>query len=98
MLVLYVDYNSRERLPDGGQAVSINVGRMNPPALEKKLAIGSRVILYDEGTRCQGILRHGKWLVGWVADIIPGTLQDLRAGEFERLRIATKRAAIRVAR
>ena len=97
MLALYVDYNSRERLPDGGQAVSINIGRMNPPTLEKKLEPGSRVILYDEEVRCEGVLRQGKWVEGWVADIIPGTVKDLPSGEFERLRTATKRAALRVA-
>ena len=98
MLALYVDYNARERLPDGGQAVSINIGRMNPRALEKKLEIGSRVILYDEETRCEGVLRHGKWIEGWVADIIPETVRDLPAGEFEHLRTATKRASLGVAK
>jgi len=98
MLPLYVDYNARERLPDGGQAVAINLGRMNPDALEKKLERGSRVILYDEETRCEGVLRHGKWIEGWVAEIIPETVRDLPAGEFERLRTETKRAALRVAK
>jgi hypothetical protein len=86
MLALYVDYNARERLPDGGQAVSINFGKMNPEALATKLASGSRVILYDEETRCEGVLRHGEWIKGWVADVIPGTVRDLPTGEFERLR------------
>jgi hypothetical protein len=98
MLALYVDYNSRERLPDGGQAVWINIDGANPRALEKELEVGSRVILYDEETRCEGVLRHGKWIEGWVADIIPGTVKDLLTGEFERLRTATRRAALRVAR
>ncbi|MEA1677471.1 hypothetical protein [Nitrospirillum sp. BR 11163] len=98
MLALYVDYNARERLPDGGQAVAINLGRMNPDALEKKLERGSRVILYDEETRCEGVLRHGAWIEGWVAEIIPETVKDLPAGEFERLRTETKRAALGVAK
>src|ERR1700722_16531689 len=98
MLALYVDYNARERLPHGGQAVSINIGRMTPRALEKKLEPGSRVMLYDEETRCEGVLRHGKWIEGWVADIIPGTVRDLPTGEFNHLRAATKRAALRAAR
>jgi len=96
MLALYVDYNSRERLPDGGQAVSINIGRMNPPTLEQKLELRSRVILYDEETRCQGVLRRGNWIDGWVADIIPETVRNLLKGEFERLKTETKRAALRV--
>ena len=98
MLALYVDYNVRERLPAAGQAVAIKIGGMNPDALEKKLEHGSRVILYDEETRCEGVLRHGKWIEGWVAEIIPGTVRDLPTGEFERLRTETKRAALRVAR
>jgi hypothetical protein len=67
MLALYVDYNARERLPDGGQAVSIQVGRMNPETLATKLEAGCRVILYDEEMRCEGVLRQGKWTEGWVA-------------------------------
>jgi hypothetical protein len=98
MLSLYVDYNARERLPDGGQAVAINIGRMNPDALARKLEHGSRVVLYDEETRCEGVLRHGKWIGGWVAEIIPGTVKDMPTGEFERLRTETKRAALRVAK
>jgi hypothetical protein len=98
MLALYVDYNSRERLPDGGQAVSINIGRTNPRALEKKLEPGSRVILYDEETRCEGVLQRAKRIEGWVADIIRGTVRDLSTGEFEQLRTATKRAALGVAK
>lgn len=98
MLALYVDYNARERLPGGGQAVFINIGRMNPEALAGKLESGSRVTLYDEETRCEGVLRRGKWLEGWVADIIPETVRDLPTGEFERLRTATRRAALGIAR
>jgi hypothetical protein len=96
VLTLYVDYNERERLPDGGQAVAIKIGRMNPEALATKLELGSRVILYDEETRCEGVLRHGKWLEGWVADIIPGTVRDFPPDEFGRLKAATKRAALRI--
>lgn len=96
MLALYVDFNSRERLPGGGQAVAIGFGRMNPSQLEDRLTTGSCVLLYDEEIRCQGILRRGIWLDGWVADIIAGTIEDLLAGEFDRLRAATKRAAIGV--
>ena len=98
MLALYVDFNARERLSDGGQAVSIKFGRMNPDTLEMKLQPGSRVILYDEETRCEGVLRHGKWIEGLVADIIPETITDLSRGEFERMRTATIRAALRIAR
>lgn len=94
MLAFYVDYNARERLPDCGQAVWIKIGGMNPEALAMKLEAGSRVILYDEDTRCEGVLRHGRWIEGWVADIIPGTVRDFPADEFEHLRIATKRAAL----
>ncbi|HTR85540.1 MAG TPA: hypothetical protein VMI56_13755 [Reyranella sp.] len=96
MLPLRVDYNERERLPDGGQAVQIFIGIMNPAALEAKLVKGNRVILYDEGNLCEGVLRPGSWLPGWVADIIPGTVRDLEPGEFERLQIATARAALTV--
>ena len=96
MLSLYVDYNSRERFPDGGQAVSIRLGKMNPPALKEKLAVGKRVMLYAEDIRCEGILRRGKWLEGWVADIIPDTISRLSKGEFEKLRAETRRMAIRL--
>jgi hypothetical protein len=97
MLALCVDYNERERLPNGGQAVAIKFGRMNPAALEQKLEIGSRVILYDDDTRCEGVLRRGKWIDGWVADLLLGTIRNISAGEFERLRTATNRAALRIA-
>jgi hypothetical protein len=97
VLALYVDFNARERLPDGGQAVSIHIGRMNPLALENKLEIGSRVILYDEEICCLGVLRLGQWVEGWVADISPGTIKDLLPSEFERLRSETNRAALGLA-
>ena len=93
MLAFYVDYNARERLPGGGQAVSIVLGKMNPVTLGARLAVGLRVILYDEDTRCMGVLRHGKYY-DWVADIIPETITDVSKAEFERLRVATRRAAI----
>jgi hypothetical protein len=96
MLALYVDYNARERSPDGRQAVAIQMGRVNPKVLSTKLEIGCRVLLYDEEMRCEGVLRQGKWSEGWVADIVPGTVVDLSTGEFERLRAATKRAALRI--
>jgi hypothetical protein len=98
MLALYVDFNARERLSDGGQAVSIGLGQMNPLALETKLEIGSRVVLYDEEICCQGALRPGKWIDGWVAEIIPGTIKDLVPGDFERLRSETNRAAVRLSK
>ena len=96
MLTLYVNYNERERLPGGGQAVAIIIGKMVPEALATKLESGSRVVLFDEETRCEGVLRHGKWLKGWVADLIPDTIRDLQIGEFERLTVAMKRAALRI--
>ena len=98
MLALYVDYNRRELLPNGGQAIEIvfgNIALMNPPVLEQKLELGSRVILYDEGDRCLGVLRSGEWIEGWAAEIIPGTVEEITAEEFEELKAATKRAALR---
>ena len=97
-LAFYVDYNARERLPDGGQAVLIRSDRMNPPALEQELKAGLRIVTYDEEIRCEGILRKGYCLDGWVADLIPETNLDLKKGEFERLRIMTKRQALRIAK
>jgi hypothetical protein len=93
MLAFYVDYNARERLPGGGQAVSIALGKMNPAILGERLAVGVHVILYDEETKCMGVLRHGKYY-DWVADIIPETITDLSKADFDSLRVATKRAAI----
>lgn len=98
MLALYVDYNSRERLPGGSQAVFIKVGSMNPAVLAEKMTPGLRVILYDEDTCCQGVLRRDKSRGGWSAEIIPETIKDLSADEFKRLRSATKRAAIGIAK
>jgi len=98
MLALYVDFNSRERFPDGGQAVFINTGRANPPALEEKLAVGMRVILYDEETRCEGILRRVKWADKLVADIIPETISSLTESEYQELCAATRRAGFRLAK
>ncbi|MGA2057481.1 MAG: hypothetical protein ABSG88_19490 [Bradyrhizobium sp.] len=68
---------------------------MNPDAIEGKFQQGTRVILYDEELRCEGILRQGNWIEGWVADIIPETIRDIHRDEVERLKAATKRAALR---
>jgi len=57
MLAFYVDFNYRELLAEGGQAVVIVIGEMNPPALADKLAVGSCIVVYDEETRCDAILR-----------------------------------------
>jgi hypothetical protein len=92
---LYVDFNSRERLPDGGQAVGIPLGSINPAESELRFKVGCRVILYDEEIRCEGILRHGNWLEGWVADIVPGTVERLQGDEYRKLRAETRRLAIR---
>ena len=97
MLALYVDYNRREFLPNGSQAIEIvlgSIGLMNPSVLEQKFEVGSRVILYDEGDRCLGVLRSGEWIDGWVAEIIPETVEEITADEFEELRAVTKRAAL----
>ena len=97
MLALYVDFNSRERLPGGRQAVSIGLGRTNPAALEKKLRSGLRVLVYDEEIRCEGILRRGQWAEGWVTDLIPETITELEDGEFDRLLALTKRSGMHIA-
>jgi hypothetical protein len=96
MLALYVDFNARERLPNGGQATAIIFGKSNPAALEKKLEVGTRVLLYDDSTRCVGVLRRGKWIKGWVADLVEETIRELTDGEFEQLLAATKRASLRI--
>ena len=98
ILAIYVDFNNRERLPDGEQAVAIRIGRANPDALAEKLECGMKLILYDEDIRCDGVLRLGKCIDGWVADIVPASIRQIAPGEFERLRVQTKRAAMRVAR
>ena len=98
MLALYVDYNRREFLPNGGQAIEIvfgNTGLRNPPVLEQNLELGSPVILYVEGDKCLGILRSGEFIEGWVAEIIPGSVEEISANEFEELKAATRRAALR---
>ncbi|MBI2739176.1 MAG: hypothetical protein HYX38_21870 [Rhodospirillales bacterium] len=42
---------------------------------EFQLKVGDRVLLYEPGTECEAILRHGKqW--PWVADIVEGTIRD----------------------
>jgi len=92
MLAFYVDYNSRERFPDGRQAIHVAIGTINPPSLENKLTVGLRATLYDEEIKCVGILRRGKYY-DWVADIVPGTVRDLSRGEFNRLRSITRRSA-----
>jgi hypothetical protein len=79
-------------------AIGIRLGKMNPSVLEERLAIGRRVILYDEDIRCEGVLRHGKWLEGWVADIVPETINKLAKGEFAKLRAQTRRMAIELVR
>lgn len=97
-LALYVDFNSRERLPDGGQAVSIPIGMINPASLGQRLQTGLPVTVYDEDIRCDGILRKGRWLDGWVADLVPGSNQRLSQGEFEELTASTKRSALGLAK
>jgi hypothetical protein len=97
MLALYVDFNSRERLPGGGQAVSIRLGRTNPVTLDKRLRIGLQVVVYDEDIRCEGILRRGQWVEGWIADLIPETITKLDDGEFDRLLAITKRSGMHIA-
>jgi hypothetical protein len=98
VIAFYVDYNVRERLSDGGQAVFIAIGRMNPPGLEKRFKIGLQITLYDEETACLGILRRAMSADDWVADIVPGTVRDIPESEFRQLRVATKRAALNINR
>jgi hypothetical protein len=93
-LAFYVDFNHRERRPDGSQAVGISFGAINPSALSQKLQVGLPVIVYDEDIRCDGVLKKGEWLDGWVADLVPGTNKGLSEGEFEQLLVSTKRAAL----
>jgi hypothetical protein len=69
---------------------------MNPASLETRLEIGSLVTLYDEGTMCHAVLRLGRSLDGWVADIITGSVKDLIGDEFQGLRTQTLRAALKV--
>ena len=93
MLPVYVDFNSRERYDDGGEAVYIGF-RGNPTELKEKLEPGATVLLYDEGLSYQAVLRQVDWLDGWIADLIDGTGKDLTVAEFERLDIANKKAAL----
>ena len=93
MLALRVDYNNREVLSDGRQAAEIPFGiGGNPPALERMMEAGLRVILYDLNDRYEGVLRPGDWHP-WVADLIPDTHSELTPEDFERLRAETRRAA-----
>jgi len=93
MLAVQVDFNEREVYADGDQAAAISFGpQENPPALERKLEGGLRVLLYDWEMRREGVVRPGD-LYPWVADIVRGSIRDLAPGEFERLRAETLSAA-----
>ena len=96
LLALYVDHNSRERLANGGQATFIPFGRANPVSLLDQMKIGLAVCLYDEDIRCVAVARKSWSGDEWVAEIVEGTVTQLRRGEFENLVAKTKRAALRV--
>jgi len=85
LTAFYVDFNSREVLADGNQAVAIRVGRANPKTLGGGLRSGLRVVVYDEGDSWEGIVREGQQLDGWVADLVPGTNRTLSVSDFEEL-------------
>ena len=68
----------------------------NPPSNEEKMRAGLRVLVYDEGDSYVGIVGRGRWIDGWVADLIPGTNRELDSKEFARLQNLTRRSAIRL--
>jgi len=97
MLAIYVDFNSREVLDaEGNQAVHLRFDVANPPSDEEKMRAGLRVLVYDEGDSYVGIVGRGRWIDGWVADLIPGTNRELDSKEFARLQNLTRRSAIRL--
>lgn len=53
---------------------------------ESLLAVGTRVMLYDETTECEAILRHGKYGDRWVADTLRETIRDLPEDQWDRLK------------
>jgi len=94
MLALQVDFNEREMLDDrGNQAAVIFFGPQdNPPALERKMQLGLRVLVYDSGGRYEGVLQRGTYH-DWVARLVPGSGREMAPGEYERLWAETLQAA-----
>ena len=94
LLPLYADWNTLMGSDDGREAYCIYFGVANPPALETKLKVGTRVIIHDVELRCEAILERSSWRGQWLGVLTPESrFEDLVPGEFERLRAATKRAA-----
>ena len=93
-MALVVDFNEREMLDDrGNQAAVIFFGPQdNPPALERRMKPGLRVLVYDSGDRYEGVLQRGAYH-DWVAMLVPGSGREMAPGEFERLWAETLRAA-----
>ena len=94
MLALLVDFNECEMLDgSGNQATVIFFGPLeNPPALERKMEPGLRVLVYDSGDRWEGVLQRGAHH-DWVAKLVPGSGREMAPGEFERLWAETLEAA-----
>lgn len=94
LVPLYVDWNTNTGTDDDQEAYCINFGVSNSRALEERLKVGSKIIMYDEELRLEGILhrsgRNGQWLGVPTPESM---FVDLAPGEYDRLRAATKRAA-----
>jgi hypothetical protein len=94
LLPLYVDWNTNTATDDGQGAYGIYFGVANPPALEAKLKVGSKVIMHDMELRCEGILHRSSWRGQWLGVPTPESrFEELEPGEYERLEAETKRAA-----
>jgi hypothetical protein len=74
MLRIYVDFNAREVHPHV-ESVAIPLHTDRAEEYKAHLFEGRRVIIFDEGTECEAMLRRGTSFP-WVADIIPNTLKD----------------------
>jgi len=71
MLRVFVDCNRMV----GDMTVAIkNPDEQIPEDLRKE---GTRVILYEPGMECDGILRRAEAPWEWVADIVAGTVRDV---------------------
>ena len=81
MMKFYVDFNSLEAIDSVILRFDI---RLNSTVLEKDMAEGATVILYDETMEYEARLRRGLHR-RWVADIDRGTIKDLPPEQWNRL-------------
>lgn len=91
MLRIYVDFNSRDLSESGKESIILPMDVQQSDGCAKQLIEGAKISVHDGDIQCEALLRCREteiWKKGgklWMAEIIPGTVQDdvIEAKDYE---------------